>query len=393
MHKKAFRSVVALFLFLLAAQAPSAQGIEFFHGTWEEALVKARQEDKLIFVDAFTTWCGPCRNMAAKTFPDATVGEYFNPRFVSLKIDMEKEPGLTFRKKFPVSAYPTLFFIDPDEKQVLKSVGAKGPGDLIKLAESVMAGYDKSARFADAYEAGDRSYELVYNYVAALNKSGKPTNKIANEYIATQTDLTTPENLRFLLEAATQVDCQCFEHFEAQKARIIALTDAETVDNQVRRACENTVRRAIEFESPDLVELAGQAMKRHLPKVADDFLSESRIRYALALHDLQGLQERVDQHVRKFIKDDPDRLQALALDLEKFAADDPASLSQAVTLAGKAARSGQASFVLTFARLTQRVEGAAPAIKILEAAMEKIEDTESKDYKDLAALRNKIQQG
>lgn len=393
MQKKAFRSILASFLFLVAVQALPAQGIEFFHGTWEEALVKARQEDKLIFVDAFTTWCGPCRNMAAKTFPDATVGEYFNPRFVSMKIDMEKEPGLTFRKKFPVSAYPTLFFIDPDEKQVLKSVGAKGPADLIKLAESVMAGYDKSARFAEAYEAGDRSYELVYNYVAALNKSGKPTNKIANEYIATQSDLTTPENLRFLLEAATQVDCQCFEHFEQQKARIIALTDAETVDQQIRRACGNTVLRAIEFESPDLLEQAGQALKRHLPREADEFLSENRIRYALALHDLEGLQGKVDQHVRKYVKDDPDRLQALALDLEKFAADDPASLSQAVTLAGKAARAGHTAHVLTYARLTQKVEGAAPALKILEEALKKIGDPESKDYKDLAALRNKFQQG
>jgi thiol-disulfide isomerase/thioredoxin len=367
-----------------------AQGIEFFHGTWEEALLKARQEDKIIFVDAYTTWCGPCKRMSSQTFPDAAVGEYFNPRFVSLKIDMEKGPGLEFRKKYPVSAYPTLFFIDPDEKVVQKSVGAKDPAGLISLAESVMAGYDKSAKYASAYEAGDRSYELVYNYVAALNKSGKPTNKIANEYIATQADLNTPDNLRFLLEAATQVDCQCFEYFETYKAQIIALTSGETVDNQIRNACANTVKRAIEFESPELIAQAGQAMKRHLPKEADFFISQSNIQYALQLHQLDGIVDKVEQHVRRFIKGDPALLEQMALDLEKYAADDPGAMALAVDTAGKAAKPGETKYVLTYARLTQKVIGADPAVKILDDALLRIEDQSSKDYIDLSAMRSKF---
>ncbi|HHG84150.1 MAG TPA: DUF255 domain-containing protein, partial [Bacteroidetes bacterium] len=59
-----------------------AQGIKFFHGTFAQAKAKAKKENKLIFMDAYTSWCGPCKWMAANTFTDASVGAYFNQHFV-----------------------------------------------------------------------------------------------------------------------------------------------------------------------------------------------------------------------------------------------------------------------------------------------------------------------
>ena len=50
-------STLAVSLLLLSAVI--GQGIEFFHGSWEEALAEAKKQEKPIFVDAFTTWCGP----------------------------------------------------------------------------------------------------------------------------------------------------------------------------------------------------------------------------------------------------------------------------------------------------------------------------------------------
>ena len=63
----------------------SAQGIDFFHGSYEEALKKARSENKGIFVDVYTSWCGPCKKMAREVFTQAGVGDYFNTHFVCLK--------------------------------------------------------------------------------------------------------------------------------------------------------------------------------------------------------------------------------------------------------------------------------------------------------------------
>ena len=76
---------------VLVASVMFAQGIAFEpEGTLlPQAAAKAKKENKLVFVDCYTQWCGPCKKMARDIFPDAKVGEYMNAKFVNLKIDME----------------------------------------------------------------------------------------------------------------------------------------------------------------------------------------------------------------------------------------------------------------------------------------------------------------
>ncbi len=388
------RRILTILTFsVLTVISVSGQGIEFFHGTWEEALMKAKAEDKIIFVDAFATWCGPCKRMAASTFPDVEVGKLFNQHFLSLKIDMEQGMGLEFRKKFPVNAYPTLLFIDYDEELIQQSVGAKSPADLIALGQSIIGKYDKSTKYEAAYNSGDRSYQLVYDYVAALNKSGKPSVKIANDYLTTQKDLTTPENLKFILEAASQVDCQCFDLFEQYKSSISKVVDQEIIDDKVRQACNNTVKRAIEFESPELIGLAADAMKRNIPSEADRFRSDSEIKYALHLHDMSHIEELVNTHVKKYIKNDPASLNQLALDLDKYAADNESCKALALDLAEKAASAKDPSteYVITYAKLVYKAKGKTEAIQVLDEAMAKYKEPECKECVELRAVKIKFE--
>ena len=45
------------------------EGVNFEKESWSNTLAKAKAENKIVFVDAYTTWCGPCKMMDAKTFP------------------------------------------------------------------------------------------------------------------------------------------------------------------------------------------------------------------------------------------------------------------------------------------------------------------------------------
>jgi thiol-disulfide isomerase/thioredoxin len=95
-----------------AKTEPELPGIKFFHGTLAKAKAQAKKENKLIFIDCYTTWCGPCKNMAKKTFVDKAVGEYFNKNFICLKMDMEDGEGPDFASKYSIEAYPTYIFMD-----------------------------------------------------------------------------------------------------------------------------------------------------------------------------------------------------------------------------------------------------------------------------------------
>jgi thioredoxin 1 len=99
-------------------------GINFFHGSWEEALALAEKENKLIFLDAYASWCGPCKMMARTTFMEKEVGDYFNENFINFKMDMEKHAeGPRLSNALYLTAYPTLYFLNSTEKPIYKTLG------------------------------------------------------------------------------------------------------------------------------------------------------------------------------------------------------------------------------------------------------------------------------
>ena len=115
------------------------EGIQFFEGDWSEALKKADEEDKLIFLDAYAHWCGPCKMMARDTFTDKKVGKFFNENFISYKMDMEKhEDGPRLSKKFQLTAYPSLYFLDKNEEIVHFALGYHHAKDLISVGQTAL---------------------------------------------------------------------------------------------------------------------------------------------------------------------------------------------------------------------------------------------------------------
>lgn len=252
------RLFIALFTITTAL---SAQGIEFEHAPWKEAMSKAKKEGKAMFVDSYATWCGPCKRMSKNVFTKTEVGDFFNENFINLKLDMEKEDGVTFGHKYPVSAYPTLYFLAGDGEVIHKEKGGKNVEMLLKMGALVLRKYDTSGQYLEAYEKGDRDYDLVYNYVKALNKAGKPSLKISNEYIRSKPEITKDQRLLFLLEAASESDSKLFAEVIENSKRIKSLVDEETFVKKITMATNATVEKAVEYEVPSLLDEAIEAYK------------------------------------------------------------------------------------------------------------------------------------
>ncbi|NIF03818.1 redoxin domain-containing protein [Chryseobacterium sp. Tr-659] len=133
-----FKKIV-LNLFILAGVSMYAQsnGINFQKIDLETAKKTAAKENKLIFIDLYTTWCGPCKLMAKKTFTDPQIGEMFNKNFVSLAIDAEKE-GVKLAKEFKVVNYPSFLFLDPKGELVQYDFGYYNPAQFLEVGASVL---------------------------------------------------------------------------------------------------------------------------------------------------------------------------------------------------------------------------------------------------------------
>jgi len=323
---------------LAAVFSLRAQGIEFFQGTWQEAVEEAKKQDKILFVDAYAVWCGPCKRMAANVFPNDKVGEFYNRNFINLQIDME-HGDQDFRRKYPVSAYPTLYYIDYTGEVVHQVKGAMDVDGFIRLGETALGKIDRSKNFEEAYNSGNRDPELVFQYVQALNKVGKPTLAISNEYLRSQKDLTTPQNLRFILEAAVECDSRIFDLLLQNRNAIERLESEVKVLDRIELACSNTLKKAVEYQSPELLEEAkAKMMANHDRENAEIFCLQADLSYAKSAYDADAFIQAGNAWAKKVGKIRPQELLTLAREAEDLFPDKPLVMKEAEKWAGLAAK-------------------------------------------------------
>ena len=120
--KKIYLFIAILFVQIMVF---AQEGVNFRDLTFTEALEAAKKENKLVFMDCYTEWCGPCKNMANNVFPRKEAGDYFNPRFVCVKYDTgAEEDGKVLAQKFNVQAYPTFLLLNTAQGLENQIVGA-----------------------------------------------------------------------------------------------------------------------------------------------------------------------------------------------------------------------------------------------------------------------------
>lgn len=176
--KKLFSTIVCI----VASVAAMAQGVVFEPNgtTLEQASAKAKAENKLIFLDCYTTWCGPCKKMAKETFTLAEVGAVMNPKFVNIQIDMESAYGAPLAKKLQIQAYPTFVIFNADGQEISRFLGYHDAPSFLKVLEE-KGKDDASAGLKARFDAGERDPQFLKEYLASLTAAykGDEANTVA----------------------------------------------------------------------------------------------------------------------------------------------------------------------------------------------------------------------
>ncbi|MET0392590.1 MAG: thioredoxin fold domain-containing protein [Chitinophagaceae bacterium] len=170
--KKVF---LAATLCLLACRSLVAQdsGIKFIEDKpWQELLTMAAENNKLIFLDCYTTWCGPCKAMAKDVFPLPEVGDFMNANFINTKFDMEKGEGIELNKKYRkyIPGFPTYLLINA-KGEVVHQVAGYNAAD--KFITKIKDGLQERTwiMYSHKYEAGQRDWEFVKTYLELLESA------------------------------------------------------------------------------------------------------------------------------------------------------------------------------------------------------------------------------
>lgn len=154
---KIFNYILLLGLALCAT--PAAGQINFFGGTYEEALKKAREEKKDLFVDFYAVWCEPCKMMVKEVFTEPGLSAYFNEHFVCVQLDVEADANKKVAARFKVEALPTLVFISRNDKELRRAMGMQDADALLREAKIALGEELSFEQLYDKYRKNKKDFD------------------------------------------------------------------------------------------------------------------------------------------------------------------------------------------------------------------------------------------
>lgn len=233
---------------ILLAQAK--EGVRFEEGlTWQQAVAKARQQNKYIFVDAYATWCGPCKKMEKEVFPLRNVGDFMNARFLSVRVQMDTtkndaqpvkawyKDARALKDQYHVTVFPTFLFFSPDGNIVHQHVGAVPDSLFLKVAANALNPEKQYYTLLKEYQAGKKVYHRL-NYLAEtaqVTGDAALANQLARDYIQyhlnvkTKNALPEKKDLQFLNRFSNELksDDEIFQSIYNNEKKVDELIGVE----------------------------------------------------------------------------------------------------------------------------------------------------------------------
>ncbi len=310
------RAVLGLLLIgLLPLSASAQQGMKFFQGSWEEALAESKNTGKPVFVDAYTTWCGPCKKMAKTVFTRADVGDFYNKHFVNYKMDMEKGEGPDFAKKYAVSSYPTLLFINAEGEILKKEKGARHPDNFIEMGRTVLFDEDALEALSKRYEAGERELPFMRDYLNALIVSGDAAKqRVAKEYLdrLSDEDFKDPENMSLIYDLANRTSSPAFKVVMDQKEAYIEKFGPDSYKDKILKSAVESMKTAVEDKDKTSFQAVRDLVAKSGIEKADDYAHRFDLEFYEGTADWKKYAKSAVSYVDKYNLEDPMMLNKLA---------------------------------------------------------------------------------
>jgi thiol-disulfide isomerase/thioredoxin len=307
--KRFYVSLICLIVSVLAINQTFSQGINFRQDDWQNVLVQAKAQKKLIFVDIYTAWCGPCKEMDKKTFTEVSVGDKFNARFINYKVDAEKGFGITLAKRYNVTSYPTCLFVDPSENLIYKQEGLLRAPDLVKEADMVLnnqANAKPLYALDKLYEGGRRDTEFLNEYIAVRSLYDRIDNRdLVEEYVKSLTPIqySADKTLRIIVNNGFKIDGKAFDLLLKfrEKAESLFEGGVEKVNRAFSQSINEVFDVALKGKNQALFDKAIVANLKALPNTADRVNDKNKLAFYLAMKDVNKFSEAAEQYLDQYV--------------------------------------------------------------------------------------------
>ena len=227
------KKLFSLLIVFISLSVFSQESINFEKGTFKEILAKAKKEKKLVFMDAFAVWCGPCKLMEKNIFPLASVKEYYNANFINARFDMEKGEGREIAAKYGVRSYPSFLFLNGDGEVVMTNYGYMGEEAFLAMAKEANNPKFRTATNKELFEKGESDPDFLLNMMRLYADSDyELAKKVSERYFRVKKNQAlTKDEIGLLLYFIKSPADPNYQVFTARKNEIAAMM-SEDIYNQ-----------------------------------------------------------------------------------------------------------------------------------------------------------------
>lgn len=286
----------SIFTFLLissistfAFSQEEKSGIQFIENDWELAKATAAAEEKAIFIDIYTTWCKPCKQMDKYVFTKKEVGNRFNGTFVNLKIDAESKVGKEIAENYGVLSYPTYVFTTHEGDLIYKVKGAMTPDQLITeatKARSTARNFRPLSELSEVYESGERDPQLLYEYLRQKSIKEGRQPQVLEEYVKVvpTSEQQTEKVLSIISKNIESIDSQGFKVLNNSLGNFEQLTDQQrkSVISGITIAKKLTFKKVVETNDDSLFDRLIAAVHATAYSKSGALAEEKQIRFDYA---------------------------------------------------------------------------------------------------------------
>ena len=219
------------------------RSIEFASGSFSEILAQAKKENKLIFMDAYTTWCGPCKWMSKNIFTKDEVADYFNSNFINAKFDMEKGEGLDIARKYEVRCYPNLLFLDGDGNLAHRSAGAsQDVKDYIELGKTAQDPEKNFGGMLKNYNNKKDDPTFMAHFIDAISMTCLPYKEYVGQYFDMQKeeDYSNQLNWKMIFRHIDDYESKPFQYLLSHRKDFEKLYGKDSVEMKISYTFQQT---------------------------------------------------------------------------------------------------------------------------------------------------------
>lgn len=210
------RNFILVLLFLPIGVWAQGEGIQFVEGiNWEQLKTKAKQENKYILMDCYTSWCGPCKVMENTVFTDAIIGTLANEKFLSIQVQFDEDKNAdqlkkewlsqseVFIKEYNITGYPSILFFSPNGELVHKAVGMIGVPAFADVLNNVTNQDKQFYPLLKKHEADPEDVAILRLLIYAAHQADENPQKYAEEFFKLSPEIKSELDAQLLVAVTT----------------------------------------------------------------------------------------------------------------------------------------------------------------------------------------------